>query len=714
MDRTAISDQIDRILRSQIFASKSQLRKLLEILSKNMDSQTTLKPDWVIKELWPEEIRTKGSADVATEMNRLRHALESYYMHEGKADPVIIVLPNRAVPAPDGTHEKRWIVASPRDGTALQISRIRLSGSQRKPGRGLKIIAAMAALGAVLGIVAYVSIRVLATPEQPKVGRLDGSKLVIMNAQGKELWSRNFPQAFGPEKDTFYKKEAGPRIWFEDLEGKGHVSVLFAYSAAPNQQPSSSTLICYSDRGKEEWHWTPGRELPELPGSLAAFKTTALGVLKATDKRPPRIVVASVHDPWWSGPSQIAILDSNGKTISEYWHSGSLAYITLADLDGDGREEIIATGAANGYEYEATLVVLDPDRVLGASTEVQPEFQIHSMGVAHERLRLLFPRSDLNRASFQFNAAIEPTVQDGNLRLRVLECPAPKGCPIRYEFDKNFYLLAAYPESDEFKGVHDRFYHNGKDAHTLSAEEQATFLRVRCLVGCKSHFLPIALNYSPASSFEKGWTTRSNPNGVWSYGYSSGFTTPITLYDKTVQIGVNGPNAQHWLSSSVDAGTSPAAEYNDGPAYNDGNVSFLANEFVLVAGIGGQYSDLIFTAPLGGEYSIAGSFRGAQYGVGTVVAIVAKGKVVFSSSVTSVGQFVPFSLTLNLQAGETVVFSVGPGSGVQNTGLSVTITKPCAPTDTPAFTQTGEITCSSSTAHMTGSITAAKMPHTLS
>ncbi len=38
MDPTAISDQIERILRSRSFAGKSQLRKLLEVLFQNMDS----------------------------------------------------------------------------------------------------------------------------------------------------------------------------------------------------------------------------------------------------------------------------------------------------------------------------------------------------------------------------------------------------------------------------------------------------------------------------------------------------------------------------------------------------------------------------------------------------------------------------------------------------------------------------------------------------
>jgi uncharacterized repeat protein (TIGR01451 family) len=184
----------------------------------------------------------------------------------------------------------------------------------------------------------------------------------------------------------------------------------------------------------------------------------------------------------------------------------------------------------------------------------------------------------------------------------------------------------------------------------------------------------MAQSYDAAATFEQGWINQSNPNGVWSYGYSSSFTAPITLYTQTVQNGVNGPNAQYWLSPSVNTGTSPAAEFNNGPAFDDGNVNFLANQFILVAGIGGQYSDLVFTAPADGTYSVVGSFRGDQYGVGTVVGIVANGTVLFNSSVTAVGQVVPFNAVVGLKAGTTVVFSVGPGGGTQNTGLSVTIT----------------------------------------
>ena len=495
MDPTAISEQVGRILGSRSFETKAQLRKLLQILHSNMDSQTSLKPEQVIKELWPTETKTKRSADVATEMNRLRHALDAYYSDEGRSDTITIVLPNRSAGAGNGGHEKRWIVAEDREHKENRAPEDRPPGTQVHSRRGLKVVGAIAALCVALGIVAYSSFRMLAVRGEPKFGRLEGATLAIFNAEGKELWRKVFPDGLrkpfpeGLSGDWYYGQALTTRIWFADLEGKGHIDVLFLYLPGDSPQSHSSTLICYSDRGKEKWRWTPGRELPELAGSAPTFWTLALAVMKATDKKPPRIVVSNQHNPWW--PDQIAILDSNGKTISEYWHSGGLVSMVLADLDGDGREEIVATGVANGYDHQATLVVLDPDRLFGASTEVRPEFQIHGMGAAQERLRLLFPRSDLNEALFQYNQAIEPTVEHGRLRLTVLECIAPPGCRIWYEFDKNFRLIAAYAGSDEFRSGHARFYQTGKDAHALSADEQAAFQKVRCLVGCKTEFVPV-------------------------------------------------------------------------------------------------------------------------------------------------------------------------------------------------------------------------------
>lgn len=481
MDPTAIGNQIDRILHSRSFASKSQLRKLLEVLSKNIGSKNALTPDLVIKQLWPEEIKTKGPADVATEMNRLRHALESYYEGEGKLDPISIFLPNRAAPGPDGLPEKRWIAAKPHDAGGPEAED-RPPGPQASSHRVLMIIGAIA----TLGIAGYISIHLLSVRGQPQSIRMDGSALTVLNAEGKEMWHKVFPEGFAT--DWYYQQAVEPRFWIGDLDGDGHASVLFLYLPNGSSQLHSSTLICYSDRGKEKWRWTPGRELPEIEGSPATYKTIALRVLKAREKKPRRIVVSSVHDPWW--PCQIAVIDSNGEMISEYWHTGHLFRMILADLDGDGREEIVATGINNGYG-QATLIALDPDRVFGASDEPEkPKFQIHGMGAAQERLRLLFPRSDLNKALYSYNQGWDVIIENGIIRLTVRECMVPPGCLVWYEIDKNIHLITAYA-GDEFRSNHAKFYLNRKDAHLFSEDEELEFRKVRCLSGCKTEYLPV-------------------------------------------------------------------------------------------------------------------------------------------------------------------------------------------------------------------------------
>lgn len=695
MHSKAAHDQVKRILESNTFATKLQLKKLLEILLDNIESQSNLTPDRVIRELWPSETRTKRSADVATEMNRLRHALDAYYDAEGANDAWKIELPNRAAAATNGNgnHHKVWIVLKPREPeseTTVDAEPAPEAPQQlRRVSRATKIRAAVVAACILAALVFWTSRRFV-LPDQPAKGKLEGSALVIMDAEGKELWRKTFAGGFGPE--SYYGKDTGERIWFADLEGHRHTSVLFSYLPAATSEPHSSVLICYSDRGNEKWRWTPGTTFPNSPNQLT-FRTMSVGVLKPTEARPLRIAALSDHEPWWGGPSQVALIDSNGKMLSEYWQAGGLHDLLVASLKRDSAENILLTGVANGYTSQATLVVLDPDHMAGASNEENPAFQVHGMGTAQEKLRLLFQRSDFNAASFAFNYATEPRTENGNLWLTVMECLAPIGCPIRYRFDNNFDLTAIDSASEEFRSAHDRFYKPGKKPHVLSENEGAEFLKIRCRNGCDSEFVRLAQADNPSESFATGWTARLNPDGVWSYGYSTGPAGAITLYDKPLQNGINGPNSLYWVSSTTNTGTSPAAQFNNGPPIDDGNIDFNANEFLLVAGIEGQYSDLVFTVPADGNYSLSGSFRGAQYGVGTIVGITVNGKVELSSRVTSVNQIIPFQSSLRLRSGNKVTFFAGPGGGRQNTGLSVTVTRPCAGSEKPTVSHVGAVVC---------------------
>jgi hypothetical protein len=178
--------------------------------------------------------------------------------------------------------------------------------------------------------------------------------------------------------------------------------------------------------------------------------------------------------------------------VAEYWHSGHLEHMALASLDGDRSEEIIASGVSNGY-HQATLVVLDRDKIFGASSELaRPELQIHGMGAAKERLRLLLARSDLNSTLSVYNMGQEVIVDGGLIRFSVMECQLLPRCVIEYTLDKDFQLVAAVAD-DQFRSAHKEFYLTNTPHHEFSDAEEAEFQKVRCLSGCKTEFLPVQI-----------------------------------------------------------------------------------------------------------------------------------------------------------------------------------------------------------------------------
>lgn len=505
MDQDQVREQIERILHSESLADKSQLRRLLRFLFQNIDNQSILKPSRVIRELWPEDISTKGSSDVATEMNRLRRAVSSYYSSEGRTDPVVISFPNRSIPCANGKKDKRWLVASPSESAEIAtiqqaapmlpevLSKPTLRSKYPRQIRSMLLITALV----VLGVGILLAYRTLGEDGRPQSGRIENSELVIMNADGKELWRKSFPGGFwneyyqdGLATHLYTQDGLEPHLWFGDLDGDGHSEVLFLYHPAMDPKSQSTRLICYSDSGRERWRWTPGRALPETGNVPSVYISMGFAVLAPGKDGRRRIVVMSRHEYYY--PTQIAVVGSNGKTLSEYWHSGHLFHFKLATLEG--HDEIVASGISNGY-LQATLIVLDPDHVTGASTETaRPEVQIHGMGAGQEKVRLLFPRSDLNRDLYRYNQSLGAVFSPGRIQINVKECwlTVPNGCTIVYGFDEQFNLLSASAE-DTFLNAHKDFYLTNKVNHPFSEKEEAEFQKVRCLAGCKTEFVPVKI-----------------------------------------------------------------------------------------------------------------------------------------------------------------------------------------------------------------------------
>lgn len=80
------------------------------------------------------------------------------------------------------------------------------------------------------------------------------------------------------------------------------------------------------------------------------------------------LVVHFMHNKWF--PSVILIVDSSGRVESQYANRGHLCNIHVADLDADGRDELVCAGTNNAPQYQgATLIILDDGHRTGAAID---------------------------------------------------------------------------------------------------------------------------------------------------------------------------------------------------------------------------------------------------------------------------------------------------------------------------------------------------------
>ncbi len=161
---------------------------------------------------------------------------------------------------------------------------------------------------------------------------------------------------------------------FQDVDSDGRLEFFFRYATA-SETRIRHVLHCFGDRGDLKWKFLPGRKVRDRNQEFTpVYFVNNAHFLPARGGTAPRLVVSSKHSVHY--PDQVAVLDGRGRVLGEHWHSGHLLAVETADLNGNGEEEIILAGVNNGYR-QATLVVLDPRRVGGASR--QPPGDSHQL-----------------------------------------------------------------------------------------------------------------------------------------------------------------------------------------------------------------------------------------------------------------------------------------------------------------------------------------------
>jgi hypothetical protein len=175
------------------------------------------------------------------------------------------------------------------------------------------------------------------------------------------------------------------------------------------------------------------------------------------------------------------------------------------------------------------------------------------------------------------------------------------------------------------------------------------------------------------------FSATNNPNGVWSYGWSSTLTSALNLYPDIVNHS-NGLDVWTVLSWGC-----PNVSHNGtGSAIDESGIIWQPGQFSLHPGGGGEYSHARWTAPYAGTFDIAAMFTGTDFwrGPTTDVHVLHNDTSLFDGLINGFGNTSSFSMTVSVGIGDIIDFAVGYGINDNyndNTALSATISAIPAP-----------------------------------
>jgi len=338
---------------------------------------------------------------------------------------------------------------------------------------GLKWLLAAVTVFVLAG--GFFLVRGLLARGQPADFSIDGSFLVVLDKQHRELWRWDskyenlMPESYYRRNFQIIHEDVDnilPVLVISDIDGDGDQEVLFAPKRV-SDQTGEGWLRCFNHKGKEIWHFKANKELrsgvvvysPDY--RIAGFYTHDFD----GDGRH-EIVVEAFHAPDW--PCQLTLLDASGKLLGDYMHAGYLRDIEFFDLDSDGIEELIVVGINKEYRT-GCLIVFDP-RDFGGRSPQSGEFAFEDLKPGTELFYVVTPPTDVSEALGPLYSDLRKLHITENRRIR-----ATSSLGLIFEFDFGLKPLQVTWE-DSYRTRHEALTAEGKISSVLGDAYRPTVL----------------------------------------------------------------------------------------------------------------------------------------------------------------------------------------------------------------------------------------------
>ena len=267
-----------------------------------------------------------------------------------------------------------------------------------------KIFPILLIVGISVALVSIAWITKVFVPKTPNSFKIADSQLFILNKRGNTLWSyetgiENLCAQNIYENHFQYKRisaESGarelPHLIIKDIDADQKPEILF--STQTQDEFGEGELFCFNAAGKKMWRFVAGREM-KFGSTVYShdYRIKGFDVFDFNKDGTCEILVISRHRNHY--PNQIALLDSTGRLIGEYWHSGYLIDYGFLDVDNDGKEEILFGGCNNEYK-KGCVIVLEPDNIKGGSPQTD-DYRCSQLSMGAEKFYVLLPRTEVDK-----------------------------------------------------------------------------------------------------------------------------------------------------------------------------------------------------------------------------------------------------------------------------------------------------------------------------
>ena len=236
---------------------------------------------------------------------------------------------------------------------------------------------------------------------QPADFRIEKAHLLVLNEKGKEMWrfdsgvenlmgEREYRDHF-QFKRKFLDRRLLPHLIIKDLNHDGQVEVLF--SIQTQDEDGEGKLFCFNHDGRVLWEFQAGREIKFGERVYSPdYRIQGVDVCDLDGDGNFEIITMAVQRFYF--PTQLAVLDADGRILGEYWNAGQFCDLAFIDLNEDGEMEILAAGINNEYG-KGCLVAFDWNEVKGSSPQGK-DFACQGCAKGKEKHYILFPLTEVD------------------------------------------------------------------------------------------------------------------------------------------------------------------------------------------------------------------------------------------------------------------------------------------------------------------------------